>query len=480
MMERKSKEDTVPPQCLNLRVHSSILLGSSSENEIRLPRGIIFRKTKSNRKLEGDDNNIQDGRVFTVEENTGTIHAYMSVDKDEIPAQANEAKNKIDNTTISSRRFDILTSSSQERILIQPSMLDGIDELGRRARARSEQQRLNRKAIKVIEGTSLIVEQEQQKQARLRATISSKPNGGTKRQRSRNKNEIQQSSKLSRKSNPSLWSPDISKIPIPRKENQSVYVQLHGLPIGSTFETVRRFFTGLDPERILVVLSNRAHISELDAASYDDLSSFGLGGIIYTNRDVRILAKFGSVSEAGLAADRSGETIASKHIHAQNSHRQDSFVIGVTKISKEIALLLSKLSFDALPGAPFHACLLDVEAKLHPKVRQILWASAEKVCRITLKGETKTANLLINSKDNEAKPLTFTDYKRHSIHHNYLLGIHDDLAASIIQIDAIDTEDSVPVDAVTRLTSNACTVIDLDMDRIDGLLHQYRISRLIV
>ena len=96
---------------------------------------------------------------------------------------------------------------------------------------------------------------------------------------------------------------------------------------------------------------------------------------------------------------------------------------------------------------------------------------------MTLKGETKTANLLINSKDNEAKPLTFTDYKRHSIHHNYLLGIHDDLAASIIQIDAIDTEDSVPVDAVTRLTSNACTVIDLDMDRIDGLLHQYRIFK---
>ncbi len=475
-MESKSKEDAFPPQCLNLRVHSSILLDSSSENEILLPRGIVFRKTRSNRKLEGNDNNVHDGRVFTVEENAGTIHAYMSVDN-EVPAQANEAKNEIDNKTISSR-FDILTSSSQERILIQSSMIDGIDELGRRARARSEQQRLNRKGIKMIEGTSLIIEQEQQKQARLRATISSKPNGGTKRQRTRNKNEIQQSSKISRKSNPSLWSPDISKIPMPHKENQSVYVQLHGLPIGSTFETVRRFFTGLDPERILVVLTNRAHVSELDAASYDDLSSFGLEGIIYTNMDVRVLVKFGSVSEAGLAADRSGETIASKHIHAQNSLQQDSFVIGVTKISKAIALLLSKLSFDALPGVPFHACLLDVEAKLRPKVREILWASAEKVCRINLEGKTKTANILINSKDNEAKPLTFADYKRHSIHHNDLLGIHDDLAASIIQNDAIDMEDSVPVDAVTSLTSNACTVIDLELDRIDGLLHQYRISKL--
>jgi len=479
---------TLPPQCLNLRVHSSILLGSCSGNEILLPKRLVFRNTKNNQNKfsnsEADNSFVQDGHVFTVEESLENNHVYVSVDK-EIPTTGQK---EVDSKARISR-FDIRTSSAQERILVQQS-IDGIDELGRRARARSEQQRMNRKGIKVIEGTSLLVEQEQ-KEAKLRA-VSTKTNSATKKQRIRKRSGIQQSSssKLARKSNQSFWIPDISGIPIPPKGNKSSYVQLHGLPFGSTLETVRRFFTGLVPQQVLVILSNRAHIVEIDATSYDDLSSFGLQGMVYTNRDVRVLVKFSSISEAGLATDRSGETIASKHINGQKPTQElvyggsETFTIGVTNISKKLALLLSKLSFDAISGVPLHVCLSDVESKVHPKAREILWTNAERADLLSLDGERSNPSLLIETKEIEdskvieTKLLSFTDYKRHSIYHNQLLRIHDDLAVSI-QNDKSDVEAFARDDAVAQLTANACTVIEIELDRVDDLLHQDRISRFI-
>ncbi len=476
---------TLPPQCLNLRVQSSILLGSSSENEILLPRRLVFRKTFTD--SEGNNSFVQDGHVFTVEESLENNHVYVSVDK-EIPNTGHDAKKEIDSQA-RLNRFDIRTSSAKERILIQQS-IGGIDELGRRARARSEQQRLNRKGIKVIEGTSLLVEQEQ-REAKLRA-VSAKANIATKRQRVKKRSGTQQSSstKLARKLNQSLWIPDISGIPIPPKGNQSIYVQLHGLPFGSTLETVRRFFTGLVPQRVLVVLSNRVHIAQIDATSYGDLSSFGLRGMVYTNRDVRVLVKFGSISEAGLATDRSGETIASKHIYGQKPTKElvyggsESFTIGVTNISKELALLLSKLSFDAISGVPLHVCLADVESRVHPKVREILWRSAERAHLSSLDGEKRNVDLLIETKEKigteviQTNHLSFADYKRYSIYHNQLLRIRDNLAASI-RSDKSNVEAFARHDAVSQVTANACAVIESELDRVDGLLYQDRMSRFI-
>lgn len=391
-----------------------------------------------------------------------------------------------------------MDSSTGERDAIKPS-IGKIEEFGRRARARSEQQRQNRKAIKVIEGSSLIAEQER-KETKSRA-FSSNINSGIERKRQKRRSKTHQSfsTKVARKTDKLLWTPDISEIPIPSKDNQSPYVLLHGLPIGSTFETVRKFFTGLIPERILVVLTNRAYVSKLDSSSYDDLRSLGLDDLVYSNRDVRVLVKFDSVAAAGLAADRSGETVSSKHISCYTfkdsnreegektqrgdaDHLQDSFSIGVTNVSKEMAFSLSKLSFDAFPGVPFHDCLSDVESKLHPKVREILWTSAEKACQVSVDGQIKNANILIqavgkgDSGTDTTKLFAFAEYKKHSIHYNHLLRMHEDLMSSILS-EQSDSEACNSMDPLQRLTAHACMVIDHEMDRIDSLLYQYRASR---
>jgi len=497
MMDSQTKKETLHPQCLTLRIHSSILFpaeeanNDSGENEILLPSDVVLGSREQNHneftKFERNDN-LQDGRVCTREENTGISHVFMAADND-ITNQG-DIKNKIDDQNIGSR-FDFVTFSTPETIVVQPSV-DKIEEFGRRARARLEQQRQNRKAIKVIEETPSIVEQER-KQA-TNTVFPSNTDIGRKRQRPQRRSKIQQlfSAKTARKTGQILfWTPDISQIPIPSKDIQSAYIQLHGLPIGSTFETVRKFFTGLIPERILVVLSNRTHISAIDASSYDDLSSHDLQDFVYTNMDVRILVKFDSISAAGLAADRSGETVSSKHVSrdGEKDHKrvadhimQDGFSIGVTKVWKEMAFSLSKLSFDALPGVPFHDCLSDVESKLNPMVRGILWTSAAKACQVTVDSEIKNANILIQAavrEDNSADKmnlLTFAEYKKHSMHYNRLLRIQEDLMASI-RSEKSDGESSTSMHPITRLTANACMAIDHEMDRIDSLLYQYRASK---
>ena len=465
-MNSRAKKEALPPKCLNFRIHSSILAGDSGRNEIQIPRDIALGSL--NRSSEGNATDAHDGLAFSVEDSIDTSHVYVSANRDD---------------NVSESHFDFVASSAQERILVQPSV-DGINELGRRARARLEEQRQNRKGIKVIEDTQLIVEQIQ-KESKPKATSAI---AGKKRQRPKRSSQTKQScsTRIARRLDKLRWTPEISQIRIPTKHLQSSYVQLHGLPIGSTSETVGRFFTGLTPQRILVLLSNRIHIPELDASSYDDLSSFDLQNIIYTNRDVRILVKFESTTAAGFAADRSGETISLQSISHQGvlDHQQDSFSIGVSKISKEIAQSLSKLSFDALPGVPFHDCLSGVESKLHTEVREILWASANRAFGVALDREIKKANFLIEnpSRDgdsaDELNVLTFSEYKRHSIHYNRLLRIQEAFIVSI-QGEKPETEANVSANPILRLTFHACTVLDGELDRIDSLLYQYRASRFI-
>eukprot|EP00536_Pseudo-nitzschia_multiseries_P008183 jgi/Psemu1/305541/fgenesh1_kg.203_\ len=264
------------------------------------------------------------------------------------------------------------------------------------------------------------------------------------------------------------------KVPF-EDDEQSPYVQLHGLPVGSTLQIVRKFFAGLVPERILVLLGNRRDIWELDAS------------------DVRVLVKFNSVSASRLAVERSGETILSKHLNIDGGpiRRQriaaeelpDEFSIGVTQVSKELSSCLSKLSIDATPGIPFDECLFRVESKLDPIIRGILWSSTAKECRVAVDSKIQRCKIFMEKDDgadddttvNEQDFLSFAGYRNHAKHHNRLLRIYEDLIGSIpIDGSADATQSSDPL---VRLTAHACSVLEDEMDRIDMVLHQYRVSR---
>ena len=529
-MGSQAKKETLYPQCLSLRVHSSILLpiekeaydSNSDENDILLlPDDIVLGSTEHPRvgttNFEGN-NASHEGHVCTREDHAGISHVFLMAEnqnqKHDEDQQDTDINNNDNNNNSFTSRFDFVASSdTRQRIVVQPTA-GKIKDFGRRARARSQQQRQNRKGIKVIDDSSLIADQVQKQTIKKGGSSSksiinissSNTNSGKKRLR-QHYSQTQQlpmanntAKTARRKTGQLLWTPDISQIPIPSKDTQSSYVQLHGLPIGSTFDIIRKFFTGLLPERILLLLSNRTDISALDSSSYYTLPSYNLQDFVYTNKDMRVLVKFDSISAAGLAVDRSGETIFSKHISTlKHFYREDgeklesrgvsappdSFSIGVTKISKDLAFSLSRLSVDALPGVPLHDCLFKVESKLDPLVREILWTSAhQQECHVAVDSEIKSAKLfqLLPStlagyeeeSINGTNLLTFSGYQKYANHHNRLLRMQEDLMASMPNNNSDDDEDTISMDPIVRLTAHACMVLGDEMDRIDILLYQCR------
>jgi len=511
-MEGRSKEETSCPRYLSLRVHSSILLSteaaeatisSQRENDVLLlPNDIVLGTTaelgaNNTTKFEGKKNTLHDGPVCTREKQPGINHVFVMTEK--------RSEERTNNYNSSSNRFDYVTPiNSPQRIVVQPPA-DKIKDLGRRARARTEQERQNRKGIKVIDDSTLVTEQIQRQGKKLGslsksiAKVSSyNTNSGKKRQRQQKQHNSQaqqqlHAAKISRKMAQLLWTPDLSQIHIPSEKDQSMYVQLHGLPFGSTFEIVRKFFTGLVPERIMLLQSNETYIWGLDV-SYDTLPSYNLQDVVYTNNDVRVLVKFNSVSAARLAVDRSGETIFSKHLTTSVGSRQnyhgilgdlpDEFLIGVTHISKQMSSCLSKLSIDAIPGVPFHDCLFKVESKLNPMVRGILWSSTRRACHVSVDVEIKRCRILMEedvreegNTSNETNLLSFAGYQKHAKHHNRLLQIQEDLMGYFPIYNS--EEATISMDPIVRLTAHACTVLEDEMDRIDIILYQYRALRIL-
>ena len=377
----------------------------------------------------------------------------------------------------------------EDKRKIEDSSADQIKEYGRRARARTEEQRKNRKAIQVIDDSASFIAA---KIPAFERKPASHANGSRKRKRPHHYGQGQNlpSNRGAQSAGRLVWTPDLSLIPQPPEELRSNFVHLHGLPAESTLETVRRFFAGLVPERILFLLSNKIYIRAFDASSYQDLWRLGLRDSVCTNKDARVLVRFESVAAARLAADRSGETLSSNpppNRRGIDDPVQDVFSIGVTAVSKQMAASLSKLCVDAVPGVSFIRCLADIQLRLDPKVKEILWTSVGRACKVPVDGEMKTINVFVNPAKCEVKAmehntmeetglLTFAEYRRHADHYNRLLGIEENLMASI-EGGKADYDASNSMDPIVLLTFNACMVINDEMDRIDTLLHQHRVAR---
>lgn len=521
-MDSNNKE-TLHPPCLSLRIHSSVLLhtedarpSNNDENEIFLPNDIVLQSTEhqecADKNLKGNtrkrnSSSVHGSHVCTSEEVGGTGHLFVMTQKQQ---QQHHDRGKGHTTT--TRQFDYLASSNaRQTIVVQPAG-DQLKDYGRRARARLQQQRDNRKEIKVIDSSCLVdqIEKQRSKKGKPSKTIvansSSNRNSVGMKKRPRQQHhshQIQQLNavtKVARNNNKTgkLWIPDTSQIPIPSKDNQSKYVQLHFLPVGTTYEIIRKFFTGLIPQRIMVLLSNRIDISALDTSSYYDVP-YNLQELVYTNKDLRIIVKFDSISEAGLAVDRSGETIFSKQLEMKDKKiknrvdiRPDAFSIGVTKISKDLASSLSKLSIDAIPGIPLHDCLLKVESKLKPLIREIIWTNTQQECNVVVDKKIKSAKLhlpltQVGCDDDEREEdsrssrnmtnnlLTLSRYQKYANHYNRLLTIHHDLLMTVPPTKYDEAITSI--DPIVRLTAQACSVLDNEMDRIDIFLYQVRTIR---
>ena len=323
----------------------------------------------------------------------------------------------------------------------------------KRSRIRTEQLRKKRKEIKVID--SCLVEQiiKQSKKRKPSKSAASALNVN-------NNNTVSKEKK--------------------NKHYQTKYVQLHGVPVGTTYETVRKFFTGLVPRRIVLLLSNRVKVMVLDGASYG-LNTPKNREYVYANTDLRVLVEFDSISEALLARDRSKEIIFAKQLDQTTPaidtvNRPNSFSIGVTMIPKEMTTSLSNLSIDAIPGFPLHSCLSEVESNLDPLIRAILWTKNRQECGVAVDDEIKNSDLDILAMKiigHDDLLLSLSEYQRYAKYYNRLAKIYHYLKVPPDDVD----EANFSLDPLTRLTSLACSVLDSEMDRIDTFLYQVRTTK---
>ena len=143
---------------------------------------------------------------------------------------------------------------------------------------------------------------------------------------------------------------------------KSSVVRLEGLPKGGfTFELIRRFFSGLTPDRIVILPSFDVAIQELgESRASED----------------RILVRFPSSRIALVASQRSKEYILLVG--------GEKVVITVSIIPKAIGNhLLQNLGIDAMPGESLRKRRQITESNSLPSILNLLWTLAVRELKLT-------------------------------------------------------------------------------------------------
>jgi hypothetical protein len=114
-----------------------------------------------------------------------------------------------------------------------------------------------------------------------------------------------------------------------------------------------------------------------------------------------------------------------------------------------------------------------VEKQLHPMISKALWAVAAREVGFAVDKEIRTANLLANDDD----PKTLVGYQQLAHRHNRLVGVHNELLQQLpfpsVEVDETDHSRNPDV----RLTNAASKALIEEMERIQALLYQARVSR---
>ena len=338
-----------------------------------------------------------------------------------------------------------------------------IKQFGKRARARLREENEKRPEIKILDSLKAAPSTTTTKQSNKSISPSLK------------RPAIQRTNARSKKlkAPPSLnktW--DLTLLPIPEKELRSSTVQLHGLDERST-ETalvghIRRFFTGLKPDYIFMVLSNRIRINGLDAKTKNNLLQ---------HDGVRIFVKFDSSVTATLAVERSGEILKINGADNEEETRDISIPIGVTQLRKDVAKCMLGMSVMACPGVSFQETLSTIEQDLHPMVSKILWKDAADRFGFPLGSEICMANILFATNDDKDDLETFEGYRKHALIHNQLVTLHEELLYQLPfpSVESFESNFSTSF-PVVRLTSKAIHLLESHLTTMEQALFRARTS----
>ena len=130
---------------------------------------------------------------------------------------------------------------------------------------------------------------------------------------------------------------------------------------------------------------------------------------------------------------------------------------------------------DVVAGLPIDSTLSPVEKGLHPSIRKILWTVASRDLNLPVDDEIRGASLLANT-GKYYDPSTLAGYQTLARHYNRLVGIHDELLNCLPfpSVEIMDTDFSRQTSI--RLASTAAKLLVQEMDRIEAVLYQARLS----
>jgi hypothetical protein len=214
------------------------------------------------------------------------------------------------------------------QVLVHP--IQELKDLGRKARERLEEERQKRREIVRLEHDPIETETTSGK-AKSAFSQAIRTKRG-KQPAAKRKRVAKFSESIEPKENVDTWAPDMTHISLCADGEATSVVRLHGLPKFVKPESIRRFFSGLDVERIFVLLTNEACIPEWDEReNYDEVA------VARHEASFRVYVKFVSSPAADMARARSEEVL-----YAVPHEKKVGVHIAMTKVPKTIASYLQK------------------------------------------------------------------------------------------------------------------------------------------
>ena len=219
--------------------------------------------------------------------------------------------------------------SPKQQLPAQSPTDEFVKDLGRKARERLQEQRSKRREIVRLEESQPVLLPPLTARTTTAKATHTKRTGVAKRKRPSTK-QASNLDDINCNSNVDSWYPDVTAFATYEGEERSYLVRLHGLPIGCKPEEVRRFFSTLQPERVIVLPSMNKKLVGWDA---DMEATF----ISRHESTFRVFVKFPSSPLAILATERTGEIL-----YCGKGDSKVGVKIAVAQVSKVMTQFLLK------------------------------------------------------------------------------------------------------------------------------------------
>lgn len=261
-----------------------------------------------------------------------------------------------------------------------PKFDEKLREIGQKARQRLEVEKSKRKEIVRLDDEAFqvhgVVKKASSKTAFSKSIVKNSSKTKSSQQKSSAKRRRVQTSTYSSETISKIedsWCPSCEGIifDLP-KEQKSNIIRLHGLPEGTKVEHINKFFKGLEPEYIGVLLSANISIQGFDC---DEEEVSPNSAIDRHESSFRVLVKFQSVLIAENAISRSGERIVLENEDGQNI----SVAISISPISKQVAMFLkNNLMIKCIKGHSMINQLENTQNNVPIIINQLMWVAAAK------------------------------------------------------------------------------------------------------